>query len=206
MATPSGFASMIATPTLVSLFLAGIWHGAGLQFLLFGLLHGVYLTVNHAWRVFRPASAGSLLPAGRLAQTLGRAGRVVLTFAAVLLAQIFFRAASAGSALAMVAGALGRHHAPLATATLTDTPSFAPSAGAFLPVVAGLAIVWFLPNTQQILARFHPALELSPSDRREGGLRLLWQPTLAWGVGLGLVFFAVLVKMENPSTFLYFQF
>ena len=206
MATPSGFASMIAVPTLVSLFLAGIWHGAGLQFLIFGLLHGVYLTANHAWRVFRPGSAGSLLPPTRLAQALGSAGRVLLTFAAVLLAQIFFRANSARAAIAMTAGALGLHHAPLDRATLTETPSFAPSIGAFLPIVLGLFVVWFLPNTQQMLARFHPAVELSPSDRREPTLQILWQPTLAWGVGLGLVFFAVLVKMENPSTFLYFQF
>ena len=206
LATPSGFASMIAFPTLVALFLAGIWHGAGLQFVIFGVLHGLYLTANNAWRMFRPASAGSLLPATRPAQAFGHVGRVLLTFAAVLLAQVFFRASSAGAAVAMVGGALGRHHSPLDPATLTNAPSFAPPTAAFLPIVFGLAIVWFLPNTQQILARFHPAFELSPSDRREGALRILWQPTLAWGVGLGLVFFAVLVKMENPSTFLYFQF
>ena len=206
MATPSGFTSMIAVPTLLSLFLAGIWHGAGLQFVIFGLLHGVYLTANHAWRVFRPASAGSLLPPSHIAQALGQAGRVMLTFAAVLVAQIFFRAAGAGAAMAMVGGALGLHRGPVHPATFTDSPAFAPATTAFLPIVVGLAIVWFLPNTQQILARFHPSIELSPSDRREGTLRILWQPTLAWGVGIGFVFFAVLVKMENPSTFLYFQF
>jgi len=28
-------------PTLVTMFLSGLWHGAGNQFLLFGVLHGV---------------------------------------------------------------------------------------------------------------------------------------------------------------------
>ncbi len=52
MATPSGFAMMIGFPTVVSLFIAGVWHGAGLQFIIFGLLHAVYLTANHAFPRF----------------------------------------------------------------------------------------------------------------------------------------------------------
>ncbi len=205
LATPSGFLSMIGVPTGVSLFIAGLWHGAGLQYVIFGLLHGLYLTANHAWRVFRPASAGSLLPQTKLAQTFGHAGRVLLTFAAVLLAQVFFRAAGVPAAMAMIAGALGLHHGPVPNAG-AGAPAFAPSPSALLPIVLGLAIIWFLPNTQQILARFKPAIELTQADHANGRLRVLWQPSLAWGVGLGLVFFAVLVKMENPSTFLYFQF
>ena len=199
MATPSGFASMIAWPTLVSLFLAGIWHGAGAQFIVFGVLHGLYLSANHAWRVWRPASAGSLLPATRLAQALGHVGRVLLTFAAVLLAQIFFRADGIRAAVAMIAGALHVQHPGAASA-------FAPAKSALLPVAVGLAIVWLLPNTQQILVRYKPAIELTPSDRTEGRFRVLWQPNLAWGVGLGMLLFAALTKFENPSSFLYFQF
>ncbi len=203
LATPSGFLSMIALPTGVSLFLAGVWHGAGLQFVIFGLLHGVYLTANHAWRIFRPASAGSLLPQNRFAQAFGHAGRVLLTFAAVLVAQVFFRASGVGSATAMLASAVGMHHghpAPL------NTTSFNPSLAALGPILVGFAIVWIFPNTQQILARFRPAIELTQADRTDGRLRFLWQPSIAWGFCLGMVFFAVLVKMENPTTFLYFQF
>lgn len=203
LATPSGFLSMIAVPTGVSLFLAGIWHGAGLQFILFGLLHGTYLILNHAWRLFRPASAGSLLPETRFAQTLSRAGRVLLTFAAVLLAQVFFRADGVSAAMAMIAGALGFHHGRGAG---DGMPQFSPGLSALLPILAGLAIVWFLPNTQQILERFHPAIEVSPADRSEGRVRVLWQPNLAWGLALGLVLFVVLVRLENPTSFLYFQF
>ncbi|MGI4830054.1 MAG: MBOAT family O-acyltransferase [Janthinobacterium lividum] len=203
MATLGGFASMIAWPTGLSLFLAGIWHGAGLQFVIFGLLHGVYLTANHAWRIRRPASAGSLLPQTRLAQAFGRAGRVLLTFAAVLLAQVFFRAESTSSALAMLAGALGLHHGRVPG---IDTAAYTPGHATLLPIAVGLLIVWTLPNTQQILSRFHPALELTQADKTGGRLRFLWQPNLAWGLCLGLTLFAVLVKMENPTSFLYFQF
>ena len=35
--------------TLVTMGLCGLWHGAGTTFVVWGLLHGVGLIVNHAW-------------------------------------------------------------------------------------------------------------------------------------------------------------
>ena len=200
MATPSGFAMMIGLPTLVSLFLAGVWHGAGEQFLVFGLLHAVYLTINHAYRVFRGGQPRPERP--RLLASLTRAGNVLLTFGAVVLAQIFFRAPGVGAACSVLAGMFGLHrHLAVTAAT-----AFKPPAGALLPLVVGFFIVWALPNTQQILAKFQPALELAPSDREMGPLHWFWRPSPAWGLALGAFLFAVLIKMENPTTFLYFQF
>ena len=66
--------------------------------------------------------------------------------------------------------------------------------------------MWFLPNTQQILAHFQPALELTPSDRIEPRPHIFWRPNVAWGVALGLMLFVSLIRLENPSSFLYFQF
>ncbi len=60
---------MVALPTLVTIGLAGIWHGSAFTFAVFGLLHGVYLCVNHAWRLWRPGtrSAAWHAVAGRVA-------------------------------------------------------------------------------------------------------------------------------------------
>ena len=201
MATPSGFAMMIGLPTLVSLFLAGVWHGAGMQFIVFGLLHALYLTVNHAWRIFRGGQPRPETPP--LTAALTHAGSVLLTFSAVVLAQIFFRAVSVRSACSMVAGMLGLHHGMV---SVPGQPSYNPSLGALVPIAVAFFIVWAFPNTQQILARFKPALELAPSDREQGRLHWRWLPTPAWGLAMGALFFAVLIKMENPTTFLYFQF
>lgn len=201
MATPSGFAMMIGLPTLVSLFIAGVWHGAGLQFIIFGLLHALYLTTNHAWRVFRGGKQQPEKPPTLAA--LNHAGSVLLTYAAVVLAQIFFRASSSGTAVQMLKGMLGMHHGPLLS---TGTEVVHPNTLLFAQIAAAFFIVWALPNTQQILARFKPALELAPSDREQPRLHWLWRPTPAWGFVLGACFLAVLVKMENPTTFLYFQF
>jgi alginate O-acetyltransferase complex protein AlgI len=194
-ATLEGFSSMVAFPTMVAMIIIGIWHGAGTQFLLFGLFHGVYLTVNHAWRIFRkkPATA---LPPGR--QRLHHhAASVLLTLFCVIVGQVLFRANSTPEAftlLASMAGkggwgahALGALHKPI----LLLPPLF--------------AVVWLLPNTQQILARFGSDAGTAPQPGLLGRW-LLWRPGVAWAVSMAAAFIVCLAFMEDTSRFLYFQF
>ena len=202
MATPSGFLQLIAVPTVFTLFLAGIWHGAGPQFIVFGLLHALYLCINHAWRLFRASPSTSPAAAARSFSSYATsAGSCLLTYAAVLLAQIFFRASGIRPACDFVSGLFGRHSA----SQLATGAWHAPHAQ-FASIAAGLVIVWCLPNTQQILARFKPALEVTGADKKPSLIAFLWQPTAAWGLALGAVFFLAVVRMQDPSSFLYFQF
>ena len=199
-ATVEGFLQMIALPTVVTMFLAGVWHGAGMQFVIFGLLHAVYLSINHAWRVSRPGG-----PKVESSSTVRRAlvytGNVVLTFGAVVLAQIFFRANSSRAALQMLAAMAGlhRHLVPAAGA-------YTPALSAIALLIPGFLIVWTMPNTQQILARFHPETQLTAADKEPAVFAFLWRPTALWAVGLGCVFFFTLIRMQDPTKFLYFQF
>ncbi len=39
-------------PLISTMFISGLWHGAGYGFIILGLLHGVYLVINHGWRVY----------------------------------------------------------------------------------------------------------------------------------------------------------
>ena len=54
IASVGAFLQLLAGPTLLTMFVSGLWHGAGYLFILWGLLHGVYLTINHAWRLVGP--------------------------------------------------------------------------------------------------------------------------------------------------------
>ncbi len=200
MATIGGFLSMIAFPTTVALFLAGVWHGAGLQFLIFGLLHALYLSINHAWRLWRANHSAVHFQAAER-NPFGQAFSVLLTFLAVIVAQIFFRAQSFSAACSMLAGMIGLHHH---LSQSTNTWHVASSALALL--IAGYFIVWAFPNTQQILIRFKPALEMTRFDQQNGSLKIMWRPDAIWAITLGTIFVLSLVKMQDSTTFLYFQF
>lgn len=193
-ATLEGFTSMVAFPTMVAMLLIGVWHGAGTQFLLFGLFHGVYLTVNHAWRIFRRKPA---VPPAALRVRINHAASVLLTIFCVIVGQVLFRADSTPGAFTMLAslagrggwgaGALGELHKPM----LLLPPLF--------------AAVWLLPNTQQILARFGSDAGTVP---QEGilGRALLWRPVMGWALTMAAALIVCLAFMEDTSRFLYFQF
>ncbi len=201
LATPEGFAAMIALPTLLTMLLTGVWHGAGLQFVLFGLLHGVYLTANQAWRHFRPpVRSGPPNGAVRLALMLG-------VYLQVAFALIFFRSASLAAAISLLHDLAGAHGLGPVSTLLDGALAFA-----LFPVVL------FLPNTQQILgqerAPAQPSLghHTPTSDLRNPAApspwltRLRWRPNLVWAIALAILFFATLANLDANVPFLYFQF
>jgi alginate O-acetyltransferase complex protein AlgI len=80
---PGGFAALVAGPTLVTMGLAGVWHGAGTQYLIFGLLHGFYIVVNHAMRTFFPPPRNPP-PRPWSARTALHVGKVLAVYIAAL--------------------------------------------------------------------------------------------------------------------------
>jgi len=72
-----------------------------------------------------------------------------------------------------------------------------------------LLVVWYMPNTQQLLARYRPALGYRP--RKVTAYRrswILWRPNYVWSVILAALGAMALVKMwiGGNAEFLYFQF
>ena len=200
LATPGGFTAMVAGPTLATMLLTGLWHGAGLQFLVFGLLHGVYLTANQAWRHFRPRGWNPPAPTGRKRFAMMLGVYVQVTFALV-----FFRSSSMHAAVALLHDLAGAHGFGSLGNLLEGSLAFA-----LFPVV------WFLPNTQQILGQERtvqypipgPAAPTVLAHQQAptlfSGLR--WAPTLRWSLVMAVLFFAVLVELDPTAQFLYFQF
>ena len=190
--SPSGFLAMIALPTWITIVLAGIWHGAGLQFVAYGVLHALYLTINHAWRTFGPKSAEDPGAAVRAARAIGYGALVYL---AVLIAQIAFHARSLRYGAATIAQMVGLHGVagPAAPIALFD----------ILPVAAAMALVWLAPNTWQLMAPHDPAL--TTLDRIEPS-RVHIRFTVGWALVLGVVFYAGLFNIQGEQPFIYFQF
>lgn len=80
---------------LAVFLLSGFWHGASWTFVAWGALHGLYLTSSVLWKRVFPGSEQEV-------STMGRSGRVALTFTLVTFAWIFFRADSMSDALTFV--------------------------------------------------------------------------------------------------------
>ncbi len=78
----------LALALLLTMSLAGLWHGAALTFVVWGTLHGILLAGVHLWR----SGPGKVIPVPRIAA-------VGMTFLAVMLLWVLFRAESFGSAL-----------------------------------------------------------------------------------------------------------
>lgn len=220
--TLGAFGSLVVVPILITFTLAGIWHGAGLQFLLFGLMHGVYLTINHAWQWFVPKASEK--NRGRLVEAGIMVCKVALTYVAVVASQVMFRATSVSAALQMLGGMIGLHGVdaiPVPSTVMAVLQHLGPI-HVFLtkthhilavpiedsiPAPARLAvlffIVWALPNSQMIMAQFSPTLtEAKPGTPRW----LLWQPTARWALALGLLLALCLMSLQQTKVFLYFQF
>jgi alginate O-acetyltransferase complex protein AlgI len=191
--TSEGFLRIICLPTLVTMVIAGIWHGAGRQFLAFGLLHGVFICVNHAWRTFGPRWGASF------ANTrVGAAASVLLTFVAVVSAQIFFRADSVQDAFAVLRGAIGANGIGQVPHAASDLLPWAVLSLLF-------AVIWWAPNTQEILGQF-TGEEATQTMRSSVSRLFLWRPTWSWSLLIGASLFASFMLMKSASRFLYFQF
>ncbi|UAK25058.1 MBOAT family O-acyltransferase [Sphingomonas nostoxanthinifaciens] len=213
--TPGAFAALVAYPTILTMALAGIWHGAGLQFLVFGVLHGLYLTINHGWRMFRPKPPkGAEKREPPLPQIVLS---MAITYFAVLLGQVFFRAASCGQAVDLLAAMVGLHgvehngaaveHAGMVKRVLAHLgifDLFTPARIKQLAQIAvSFAICWFMPNTQQIMAVAEPVLgNLPPPAPRW----LQWGPTPRWAVTIAFAALLACLSLGGTSEFLYFQF
>lgn len=201
----------------ITMLLGGLWHGAGWTFVIWGALHGLYLIINHAWR-------GLKSRAGIVSDTLIETWCArILTFFAVVIAWIFFRAQDLGTAMAFLKGMFGfngvkvpegyLHKLGPLGKILSDSgvqfiePEFHFGLPAWGLIAALLLIVWFIPNTQQILSKYrigldvHHKLELSPFWQR-----FRWTPNLYWAVVIFIVSITAIAMTSNTSEFLYFQF
>jgi len=193
---PWGFASMIMFPTFVTTLLAGIWHGAGLQFIVYGALHGVYLSVNHAWRIFfKPFVAPASLRANALYSIVWR---VLLTYSAVLVAEIVFRASSVADAAMLIRGMLGFHGGWEADDAVTSPLVF----HSILVLLLG-AVAFGCPNVYQLLGDWSPALTRVKPTRWQS---VVWQPTWVYAAGVGALLAVTSLLFQRTAQFLYFQF
>jgi alginate O-acetyltransferase complex protein AlgI len=189
---------------MVTMLLGGLWHGAGWNFLIWGGLHGLYLSVNHLWQKWR----GVAVKAAASDHFAGVAAWAV-TFGAVVIAWAFFRAKTLAGAWSMLSALFGGEAGSSAYAS----PGILRVMG--LPILVGeeyllaigvcavvlaLAIALSLPNVAELYGyrEYRRAPERSRWPR--------WRPNFAWALLSALAIAVSLFGMWQRLEFLYFQF
>jgi len=180
---------------MLTMLLGGLWHGAGWTYVVWGGLHGIYLVLNHAWH----GACKRLWPnRAKTQSSLAHALSVLITFLAVVVAWVVFRADNLETAGAILAAMLGMNGVSFVSANKLVMGD------ALVMISACLLIAWFVPNTQQIMSRFRPAL--SYPEHGQAANRMSWSPSIPWAFCTFLLGFSSMVMLSEQSPFLYFQF
>jgi alginate O-acetyltransferase complex protein AlgI len=176
---------------MVTMLLGGLWHGASWSFVFWGGLHGIYLVVHHGYR--------ALLDEARLERlarsTIYTTASWALTLLAVVVAWVFFRAASFSGALRMLQGMssalpAGEVHALLWNAGLQLRT------GLWLCIALAVVALWPV-NSNRIGQSIMRRCQAGPSLR-----------VVVGAASLAFVLLLVLVNTARSaaSAFIYFNF
>lgn len=167
---------------ILTMLLGGLWHGAGWTFIIWGGLHGMYLSINHWWR--------------RHGKPLPKLIAWTITFLAVVFSWVFFRARSLSDAIAIVQTMMGikdviliknyENVFLLGVQFNKSLPYLKDDSKSFVILAVLMLCVTLLPNTQQLMQHF--------------------KPNWWWAVSVASIGAYCLLSLNRVSEFLYFQF
>ncbi|MDJ0613386.1 MAG: MBOAT family O-acyltransferase [Rhizobiaceae bacterium] len=177
-------------PIVLTMLVAGIWHGSGWVFVLFGLLHGFAIAINNAWRQFN-------MP--QISKPMGW----ILTMLVVVSGLVIFRSPDVGTAGTILATMFGGNLLGYGLAEQTVQISLIEVAPLLLLF---WAIVLLTPNSQEITSAQWYSTTEKPTSLSDWVKRFSWRPQPGWGAIVACVFVVSFVMIGTNSTFLYYQF
>ncbi|MAY99971.1 MAG: membrane-bound O-acyltransferase family protein [Micavibrio sp.] len=188
----------------VTFLLGGIWHGANWTFAIWGALHGFYLIVYHA---FKKIKMPKLLAWS-------------ITFLAVVVGWVFFRADSVETALYMLQSmrgdfgvalfdpqsGLGQILQSLGVDVMHSGSKILRLNDKIYLLVAAFLVAIFAPSTHEIMNKSVALSHNKLSSEIDTGRWLRFTPNARWAVFIGLLAAVALLSLTSVSEFLYFQF
>jgi alginate O-acetyltransferase complex protein AlgI len=198
----------------ITMVLGGLWHGAGWTFVIWGGLHGLYLGVNHGWHFLKKKLSWS-----KDQSLLGKIAARSLTFFAVMIAWVFFRAPDYSTAIDVLSGMMGFNGVSLPAWTKTrlgwleqtgwrirfEGIPYINFGSIGVPVLfLALGLTWFMPNTQEIMVDTQPCLESVMPTKSMISIR--WRTSMFWLLFISTCFLWCVFNMNRVSEFLYYQF
>ncbi len=182
------FFLVAAMPSIVTFMVAGVWHGSGWTYIIYGLMHGFAIAAFLAWREF----AGIKLPS-----VVGWA----LTMATVVSGLVMFRSVDVSTAGNLLANMWGLGSFDFSASLLGVDVARACS----MIVLLG-AVTQLLPNTQQILHHDWPTSDVKPNTTALDAGLLAWRPSFGSAFVTAAIYTVALTSIGAGSNFLYYKF
>ncbi len=178
-------------PAVITFLVAGIWHGAGWTFVVYGLLHGCAIAVNIAWREARRPE---------LPPVLGW----LLTMSVVVTGLVIFRAPNLETA-GVVLGHMWMPGFGAGAAAAAEIVTIDKRMALSMVVLLG-SIVLLMPNSQQIMHRNWISSDAMPATVRAAAGLLRWRPSFSVAVALGTTLSLAIGSIGAATSFVYYQF
>lgn len=200
---------------LLIFFLSGLWHGAGWNYILWGMMHGVLYVITKWWMkqkktrvIYRENKKSEMsLETGakrkrRIASVIGKTTACILTFMYVSIAWVYFRALSVGQANTLLLNVI---KLPWALPGSGFTDAF--NLGEFWYVLKVLKIT-NLPYAQYYIMILFSLLVLIVTffGKNTDTLADGFKPTILNAALTAILFIWCVVSLSGVSTFLYFNF
>lgn len=168
---------------LITMLLGGLWHGASLNFVLWGGIHGVLLCLDKMWHTLCP-SLSPLSSPNRMTTPFGKWGARILTFHLVAAIWVPFRAQTYDTTVA-VFHQIFTHFQPMVFIQWVTS-----YAGVAILMLLGYVLHFFPQSWSNVARRTVTVLPLP--------LQALLIVIVAWIV--------IQVKSADVQPFIYFQF
>jgi D-alanyl-lipoteichoic acid acyltransferase DltB (MBOAT superfamily) len=177
-----------AIPSFFTFMVAGVWHGSGWTYVIYGVIHGTAIAVYLGWREFSNV---------RLPYAIAW----LLTMVTVICGLVMFRAADVPTALALLKAMWGVS-VPAAAADLVGVDI----GDALSAIVLLGAMTQLLPNSQQILHRDWPSIDVKPDTTALDAGLLAWRPGLSSALVSAAIMAVALTSIGTGTNFLYYKF
>jgi alginate O-acetyltransferase complex protein AlgI len=200
---------------LITMFLGGLWHGAGYNFIIWGTLHGVYLIINHSWITINK-SVQIIIP-----QFISS----FLTIFGVIIAWVFFRSETTVGAVKLLKSMFGFNGVQLPVDLFHKLENLVPlfnvlgvtgdgiyvlSLGSWaigIPLIFVIFLFTFiLPNTNDIMKNYTPTINSDLEIVSKNSCSIYWRPTIGWAIIISFLASIGIMSLNQVSEFLYFQF
>ena len=207
----------------LTMLLGGLWHGAGWNFIIWGALHGSYLMVNLGWQALKSKYSLFSIESKLYIFTVW-----LITFIAVVIGWVFFRAITLDGAISILSGMFGFNGIEIPNAILARLGSLGislqmwgitPSNGGTVFIMTWfwnitlIVFVLTLPNIQDLFFKNQGTLSQFNYEKvstfwpyRRFFSEISWVDTKRWAFFSGACLALGILTLSQVSEFLYFQF